>query len=963
MAVLAGLVLISFAPVLRAPGIVGHTWDWGVPNFAEQFQGMADNHFSTWDAYFETGRYHYFKLELLYWLVITPFSVLGGEWMSKWMPIVLVFFSGVSLFALARKRGLSSYYASLASIFYALSPYAFSRVTAGHMPMLAGYALLPCIILSGQTLLERLDEKKPGALYYTILTGFLLGLCSLHPGVGISAAAILTILFLHRFFAGGRKRALVAAYAALCAVAMLMNIHFMAPFMGDYFGKGAIRHGWGLSVSAEGDVTVDSELPRREAYHQSASQPIDASTFLRLRPGMDTEYAYPVPEGFTPLWNLAALGLSLLVFAYAFSGRRRKDLTGLFLTAFLGVLLVSGSRTVFGWAFYQGALKQVMPILFAAFSNTTRWLPLIILPYAILAFHAAEELEGGKKSIMVKALTGLALLVFILPFVSGQLLKDYDHDNVPQPLSLKATPIHPEDGGAYAFLRDQRQESRAAYLPPIGITWPGETTHTFEWSSAYSPKPFFLAFANNPLGEGIMKKLYAEYPSRRLGRLLGLASVRYLVYPRYDFAYTYIDFQPGYKTDAMVDGYKDYKPILDANLAIQENMTRLPLFKDVEILRNEDFLPLVRPGDRVAAVEKTSGPGGNVVAAALPDLVDLPGYDPGVVYVRAGRDPDFLRFLDGIMGPGERDAKVLFDRKEGRETTIITPKSKSPAPVLEFHRAGPTRVRVRVHGATAGFPLIFQETFHSGWKAALLPHVLPNADAAAKERKDMERLLPEVGIFDQNAPDQADREELARLIREGKISTLGDGREKTRRTYVYGPGGRAVETRLETFRAAFVSKPEAGSIQNDNLPEGGLFETLFTGGFSLREEAAVSPDGQTRSEIPAPLDPEAWSVFGADGKAPILWPDLFHLDADGYANCWWLDPALLAKLPQAGQDRSGYFTRNPDGSMDFELLLDFGPQKFYLIGLMISATVMAACAAYLLLFGILGRIRRGRAHG
>mgnify|MGYP000967500744 CR=1 FL=1 len=969
LAVLAGLILLSFAPVLRAPGIVGHVWDWGVPNFAEQFSDMARHHFSTWDAYFETGRYHYFKLELLYWLAITPFSVLGGAFMSKWLPILMTFFAGASMLALARNRGLTPFYATLACVFYALSPYAFSRTAAGHLPMLAGYALSPLIILSGLTLLDRLDEKRPGGAYFTVLTGFLLGLCSLHPGVGVSAAALLTILFGCRFLSGRRRLPLAASFLTLCAVAVLMNIHFMAPFAGDYFGKGAIRHGWGLSVSAEGDVTVDTELPRREAYHQSASQPADASAFLRLRPGMDTEYAYPVPEALAPVWNLAALFLSLCVFAYAFSGKRRRDLTGLFVAAVIGVLLVSGSRTIFGYAFYQGALKNVLPILFAAFSNTTRWLPLIILPYAVLAFHALQDAApaGGRRAAWLKSAAVLALGIFIWPYVSGALLADYDHETVPQPLTLKVTPIHPDDAKVYAFLRDQRELSRAVYLPAIGITWPGETEHAFEWSSAYSPKPFFLAFATNPLGEGILERMYSEYPSRRLGRLFGLASARYLIYPRYGHAYTYIDYQPGYKAPAMVDGYKDYKPVLDAALAMQEDVTRLPLFGDVEIIRNEDFLPLVRPGSRTAAVEKVSGPGGNVTAAVLPELVELPDYDPGVVYVRAGRDPEFLKFLDGMMGPGKRGTRVLFDRKEKRETVIMTPEDKLPVPALEFRRLGPTRLRVRVHGATAGFPLVFQETFHPGWKAALVPMKKRDPD---KERAALLALAQKAAPFAGNERDQAVGEELAGLVRQGLVTTLGDGAGKSRRTYVYGRGGRVIADNREDYAVDFVSKPEAGSIQNDNLPDADLFATLNAGTLVMASEASVAQNGRTTPEIPDPLDPDVWSVSGADGVAPVLWPDLFHLDANGFANCWWMDPAILSKLPEAGPDTPGYYARNPDGSYDFEALLDFGPQKFYLIGLMASGAVMAACLIYLAVFGLWGLFARsrasrapGRAHG
>ena len=131
---------------------------------------------------------------------------------------------------------------------------------------------------------------------------------------------------------------------------------------------------------------------------------------------------------------------------------------------------------------------------------------------------------------------------------------------------------------------------------------------------------------------------------------MALASCRFLVYPHYRHAYTYDDFQPAYVAPSMVDGYKDYKPVLDANLALQEGLVAVPRFASVDLYENKEFLPLVRPGDRVAAVEEVGGTRpGNPVVAALAEEVQLPDYDPGTVYLRAGHDQVFLNFLSAIM--------------------------------------------------------------------------------------------------------------------------------------------------------------------------------------------------------------------------------------------------------------------------------------------------------------------------
>ena len=944
MAVLAALTLLAFAGVLARPGIVGHTWDWGIPNFAEQFRDMARHHFSTWDAYFETGRYHYFKLELLYWLALWPVSVLGGETVSKWLPLLLVFASGAAMWPLARRLELPPVFALLAAVFYAFSPYALSRVVAGHMPMLAGYALLPLVILAGAVLAGRIEADRPGVVYFTVLTGFLLGLTSLHPGVGMSAATMLAIAFGWRLVSGRRRKKLAAAFIGLGCVAVAMNIHFMAPFFGDYFGKGAIRHGWGLSVSADGDVTVDSELPRREAYHESTSQPSDASLFLRLRPGMDTEYVYPVPPGLDLPWNLAALALGLGVFAYPFRRRKTPELTALFVTALVGVMLVAGSRTLPGLAFYQLVLKKTLPILFAAFSNTTRWLPLVVLPYALLFARAAADLAAAApRPRLAMAVAGLIVLVFVSPFLAGGLTRPFDPDREPQPLTLSQTPINPDVAAVYGFLRDRRDDFRVAYLPPIGITWPGRTDFTFEWTSAYSPKPFFMAFKTHPLAEPIFSGLYAEHPSTSIARLMALGSCRFLVYPRYEHAYTYDDFQPAYAAPAMVDGYKDYKPVFDANLARQQGLTAIPLFASVDLYKNADFLPLVRPGDRVAAVEAVGGPGGsNPVVAALAEEVQLPDYDPGTVYVRAGRDPVFLEFVAAMQGDGPTTTRLLAERGSERKLAVVRPKTKIDAPVVEFRRLGPTAVRVRVHGARAGFPLIFQETFHTGWKALLVPRT---AGELTGRGRDMAALLAAYRPFSVQGLDQAGPAELAGYVAKGLVTSLGSGANQSRTGFLYGQGGRVAGETESRFAVDYVSPLVAGSIQNDNLPDTRLTEAFFPAAFT-----AASGQAATR-----PQDPAGWSAPAGDGLAAL--PEALHIEAYGFANAWWLPPALLHLLPKASDDRPGYFALHPDGAVDFELLLSFAPQTSYLIGLMISAAAYAACLAVIIAGPFLARRR------
>jgi len=1007
VAAVAGLALVSFAGVLARPGIVGHTWDWGVPNFLEQYRSMAEHHFSTWDAYFETGRYHYFKLELLYWQLITPLARMGGEWMSKLLPLCFVTASGLAMLPLARRFGLNWFYATLAALFYALSPYTYSRVVAGHMPMLAGFAIIPLVLLAYFTLLASIRERGRMAPRAVIVCGLLLGLTSLHPSVGVSTTAMLGLLGLRALCKGpGRGRVLLST-GLVFGLALMMNIHFMAPFLGDYLGKGAIRHGWGLSASAKGEVTVDTELPMREGFHQSTSQPVDAVVRLDLRPGMDTEYAFPAPPGLRVPWVLASLALAGLALC-SFLARRwrsgespglREETGGMFVVALVGILLVCGSRTPFGVLFYQGLLKGLVPILFAAFSNTTRWLPLVVTAYALLAFQLPQAWEERlalqsagpgrgalRRTWLPRAALLAVLLVFVSPYLGQSLLSRAPKDAVPQPLALKHTPIHPEDAQVYAFLRDQRAWGRVAYLPPVGISWPGDSPYSYEWSSAYSPKPFFLAFYNNPLGSEIISSMYAEQPSPHLDRLFGLASVRYLVYPHDEFFISYQDFQPGYRGEPVVDGFKNYKPVLDRTLALQQGLVLEKRFGSVDLYRNPQAAPGVFAASRLLAVADASGKGANLTAPVLPDVVGLPSYQPGQAVIPAGDSPDFLALLGRIMGNGQDGGEgpgraFVSDRAGKRQALLYWGKSYG-LPGVEFTRQGPTTCRVRLTGVCAGFPLLFQETFHEGWKAYLLPvserpASTPSQAAAASTASgatsapgapgtpgacrppdggrqgipaDMARLLGGYRVFPDNQDWQATPEELREYLERGWVSTLGDGRTRGRELIAYGPGGRVEREERESWSVGFVSKRFLTTVQNDNLPSTPLDATWREGGFEPAVPVAPGFD---------PLAAASWKASGAAEGRALPWPEMLHWQASGYGNAWWIDPALLGAL---GPEAARYARPNPSGGVDLDLVIEFRPQRYYLLGLAVSALSVALALAALGALTVAQRLRVRRLH-
>ncbi|KKT13240.1 MAG: hypothetical protein UV95_C0003G0114 [Candidatus Falkowbacteria bacterium GW2011_GWF2_43_32] len=221
-------------------------------------------------------------------------------------------------------------------------------------------------------------------------------------------------------------------------------------------------------------------------------------------------------------------------------------------------------------------------------------------------------------------------------------------------------------------------------------------------------------------------------------------------------------------------------------------------------------------------------------------------------------------------------------------------------PVLEFKKINPTKYRVIVHNATENFPLIFSESFHNGWKSYLGDY----------EKKEIFLNESDYKILDGNEDDQAGIYELKDFIYRGYISTLGNFEEKNIK-HVKWNGNKEIFDYNEAYKIDFVSKNFQDTIQNDNLPVGSFYETWF--------------------------------------KKPIN-DDEDHLMVNGYANSWFIDPDEICA-------NSEKCVKNSDGSYDFELIIEFWPQRLFYLGLFISGLALLGCVTYLT-YGSIGRRRK-----
>ena len=78
----------------------------------------------------------------------------------------------------------------------------------------------------------------------------------------------------------------------------------------------------------------------------------------------------------------------------------------------------------------------------------------------------------------------------------------------------------------------------------------------------------------------------------------------------------------------------------------------------------------------------------------------------------------------------------------------------------------------------------------------------------------------------------------------------------------------------------------------------------------------------------------------------MQYPAQYHYELDDFLNAWYVDPSALCATPNAS------CTQNPDGSYNIEMVIEFTPQRWFYLGLLISGTTLLACLGYLTYAGV-----------
>ena len=211
--------------------------------------------------------------------------------------------------------------------------------------------------------------------------------------------------------------------------------------------------------------------------------------------------------------------------------------------------------------------------------------------------------------------------------------------------------------------------------------------------------------------------------------------------------------------------------------------------------------------------------------------------------------------------------------------------------VLEYKMINPTKFRVRAHNVEKKFILVLSEQFHKDWRLypqAIRQPSLGEAETLLKQAAEKYALLEKNDYF------QASQGELRGYIERGWITSVGDGTLK-RIEHKKWQDDKGVLDRVENHTIDFISKNFQGTIQNDNLPEGLLWETWF--------EQPVENNAN-------------------------------HLIVNSYANGWVIDAESLCSRTK------DLCLKKSDETFDIEIVIEFWPQRVSSVGMIISGLAL-----------------------
>lgn len=563
-------IIFSFRSIFIS-GEIGRTWDWGLPyNYAQYERGLTSQLSVWWDRQ-NAGQPLSFTAELPYWVLLGAFYAIPSDIGPKIFIVLLFIISFISVYCITRKLfNFNPIISTFSGILYAFSPYSYSRLIAGHLTILLGYAVLPIAIYLLTKVFSSNTYQKKHLILLVLITPFL----SVHLSIII---IFLFVYLLYIFYTLAKKQLCLRRHLVFIVLFITINLFWIEPFIYNTIS--------GQGIRLRDSITVGDEAYQRYSAFLSVSQPLSKIFSFSITPGLDSEFLYPFDQFriFGIISSILLWLMGLISIRFIFKDNLRQYLLPLYILFLIGIGIISGNNNILGQFFYSILYKFFKPI-FAGFSNPLRFFPLVWLPASILIAFVIHKFSKNGTNKIILFVFGLILLINWYPWLVRPLTKPV-LQNGSQPLSLIIKQSNNEDIKINNWLETKLSDSRVALLPPSFVSWIPDTSHILPWSSTYLSKAMYLQYPQHPLAQVLTPLLYSANPTNAFEDVLSLANVQYVIKPTYETYESYMPFIPE---------TVNYKPYVDRNWDSQKNFSEVPVgLSTIHVYENSAFVPKI----------------------------------------------------------------------------------------------------------------------------------------------------------------------------------------------------------------------------------------------------------------------------------------------------------------------------------------------------------------------------------
>ena len=420
------------------------------------------------------GPLYYGRLPFLAALDVATLVV--DDWLvQKVVLLVLPVLCGLSMYVACDERTRLA--ALFAGTLYAVNPFVYVRLLAGHWYFLLGYAFVPLAVVAVDRFL---DPDGDGSLVWAVGWTTLVSVFDPHATVLVALGG--GCLWLVRMWTGlrsesQRRSALAVArrFGTFCLAATALNAYWLVPASVAAFGGGTQ-----LTTISDVDLSVFSARGT-----VAGNVPLSVAMLYGFWRGGVTTTA-----DLFPLWVVGLL-FAVVLFLTVSGGVRRwtdANVRGVVLASVVAFVLSLGVSSPFSEPLFR-TLTDVIPVL-RGMRDSQKFVGLVVFGYAFLGAHGVDHLvPTGRPDVQPVGSSldhhsllrvGLVALVLLTPLAytapmfagfTGQL------DSTTYPDSWGAANDHLDDSGG----------GRALFLP-----WHGYLSVSWTDRRIATPAPLFF---------------------------------------------------------------------------------------------------------------------------------------------------------------------------------------------------------------------------------------------------------------------------------------------------------------------------------------------------------------------------------------------------------------------------------------------------------------------------------------